>query len=62
MTITKRLRALFKDRDDMAEKLAAKDAEINSAIRELCREEGIAFMRVETARMIVAEEEREEAA
>lgn len=57
ISITRRLRALFEKRDRLAEKLAIQDEDIGAVIRELCEAEGLAFMRVETARRMVFESE-----
>lgn len=49
----KRLRTLLERRDELASDLAALDALIAQAIREVCKDQGLAFMRVEAARQLV---------
>lgn len=48
-----RLRTLFERRDELASDLAAVDVLINQAIRDICKEHGLSFMRVEAARQLV---------
>lgn len=48
-----RLRKLFERRDELASDLAAVDVLIKQAIRKICEEHGVVFMRDEAARQLV---------